>query len=111
MLIAHKVPDTVIFHTDLDSQYTSNEIRELCHEFNIKQSYSKKGCPYDDACIESFHAIIKKEEIYTTKYRIYEEVNVVIFKYIKGWYNRKRLHSSINYMTPHQCELLDRATA
>ena len=51
----------IIFHTDLGSQYTSNDLKELCKEFNIIQSFSKKGCPYDNACIESFHSSIKKE--------------------------------------------------
>ena len=54
---------------------------------------------------------IKKEEIYRNTYRTFEEANMAIFKYIEGWYNRKRLHSSINYMTPDQCELLARSAA
>lgn len=41
----------LIFHTDLGSQYTSNDLKELCKEFNIMQSFSKKGYPYDNACI------------------------------------------------------------
>jgi transposase InsO family protein len=101
----------LIFHSDLGSQYTSNDIKDLCSKFNITQSFSKKGCPYDNACIESFHAIIKKEEIYRTTYRTYKEANTAIFKYIEGWYNRKRLHSAINYMTPNQCELIARNAA
>ena len=84
---------------------------KLCKEFNIIQSFSKKGCPYDNACIESFHSLIKKEEIYRNTYRTFEEANMAVFKYIEGWYNRKRLHSSINYMTPDQCELLARSAA
>jgi len=102
---------SLIFHTDLGSQYTSNELKNLCKEFNIIQSFSKKGCPYDNACIESFHSSIKKEEIYRNTYRTFEEANIAIFKYIEGWYNRKRLHSAINYMTPDQCELLARSVA
>ncbi|MDU4802385.1 IS3 family transposase [Clostridium butyricum] len=101
----------LIFHSDLGSQYTSNDLKELCKEFNIIQSFSKKGCPYDNACIESFHSSIKKEEIYRNTYRTFEEANRAIFKYIEGWYNRKRLHSSLNYITPHQCELLARSAA
>ena len=92
-----------------DITYISNDLKQLCKEFNITQSFSKKGCPYDNACIESFHSSIKKEEIYRTTYRTFEEANIAIFKYIEGWYNRKRLHSSINYMTPDQCELLARS--
>ena len=101
----------IIFHTDLGSQYISNDLKELCKEFNIIQSFSKKGCPYDNACIESFHSSIKKEEIYRNTYRTFEEANMAIFKYIEGWYNRKRIHSSINYMTPEQCELLARSAS
>ena len=74
----------IIFHSDLGSQYTSNDLREICTEFNIVQSFSKKGCPYDNACIESFHSSIKKEEIYRNKYRTFEEANRAIFRYIKG---------------------------
>ena len=88
-----------------------NDLKELCKEFNIIQSFSKKGCPYDNACIESFHSSIKKEEIYRNTYRTFEEANIAIFKYIEGWYNRKRIHSSINYMTPEQYELLARSAA
>ena len=101
----------LIFHSDLRSQYTSNDLKELCKEFNIIQSFSKKGCLYDNACIESFHSSIKKEEIYRNTYRTFEEANRAIFKYIEGWYNRKRLHSSLNYITPYQCELLARSAA
>ena len=75
--------------------YLKNDLKELCKKFNIIQSFSKKGCPYDNACIESFHSSIKKEEIYRNKYRTFEEANVAIFKYIEGWYNRRRLYSSI----------------
>ena len=101
----------LIFHTDLGSQYTSNDLKEICKKLNITQSFSKKGCPYDNACIESFHSSIKKEEIYRNTYRTFEEANIAIFKYIEAWYNKKRLHSSINYMTPDQCELLARSAA
>ena len=66
---------------------------------------------YDNACIESLHSTIKKEEIYRNTYRTFEEANMALFKYTEGWYNRKRLHSSINYMTPEQCELLARSVS
>ncbi len=66
----------------------------------MKPSFSKKGCPYDNACIESFHAILKKEEVYRTKYVSFKEANLVLFQYIEGFYNRKRIHSSIGYKTP-----------
>lgn len=68
------------------------------------QSFSKKGCPYDNACIESFHAILKKEEVYRTKYYDYDTARIALFRFIEGWYNRRRIHSSINYLTPDECE-------
>ena len=52
-----------------------------------------------------------KEEISRNTYRTFEEANRAIFKYIEGWYNRKRLHFSLNYIIPHQCELLARSAA
>ncbi|WP_120141045.1 IS3 family transposase [Clostridium septicum] len=61
--------------------------------------------------MEFFHSSIKKEEKYINTYCTFEEVNIAIFKYIEGWYDRKRIHSSINYMTHHQCELLARSVA
>ena len=75
-----------------------NDLKELCKEFNVIQSFSKKGCPYDNACIESFHSSIKKEEIYRNTYRTFEEANIAIFKYIEGWYNRKRTFRKTSYI-------------
>lgn len=100
------VKDTkgIIFHSDLGTQYTSKEFNELLKQKGIKHSYSKKGTPYDNAKIESFHSIIKKEEIYVNKYKNFEEARIKIFEYIESFYNRKRIHSSIDYMTPQEKE-------
>ena len=67
-------------------------------------SFSRKGNPYDNACIESFYSVLKKEEIYLHTYRDFQEARRAIFEYIEGWYNRKRVHSAISYMTPQQKE-------
>jgi transposase InsO family protein len=63
-------------------------------------SVSHKGCPYDNACIESFHASLKKEEVNLATYYDFDTARLAIFEYIKSWYNRKRVHSSIGYMIP-----------
>jgi putative transposase len=97
-------PKGLILHSDLGSQYTSKEFAEVITEYGIKHSFSKKGCPYDNACIESFHAILKKEEVYLTKYRNFKEAEVRLFDFIEGWYNRNRLHSSLGYKTPQEVE-------
>lgn len=95
----------VILHTDLGSQYTSKKVEALTQKLNMIQSFSKKGCPYDNACIESFHAILKKEEVNHVRYYDYSSAKLSIFKFIESWYNRKRIHGSINYMTPEECEI------
>ena len=101
---AQKPSNELILHTDLGSQYTSQEFQTLLVKRNTKPSFSRKGCPYDNACIESFHASLKKEEVYQTKYVTFEEAKLALFQYIEGWYNRKRIHSSIGYKTPQAME-------
>lgn len=57
-----------------------------------------------NACIEFFHSVLKKEEVYTTTYYTFDEAKSALFKYIESFYNRKRRHSSLDYKTPQQVE-------
>ena len=98
----------LIIHSDRGSQYTSKEYRETVESKQFKLSYSAKGCPYDNACIESFHAILKKECVYLNTFIDHNHAKLILFQYIEGFYNRKRIHSSINYMTPDEYENLCR---
>ncbi|WP_245644983.1 IS3 family transposase [Peribacillus loiseleuriae] len=70
----------------------------------IIPSFSRKGCPYDNACIESFHAILKKEAVHHMTYLHFESANAALFQFIEGWYNRRRMHSQLNYQTPQEVE-------
>jgi transposase InsO family protein len=99
----------LIVHSDRGSQYTSKEYRQAVETNEFKLSYSAKGSPYDNACIESFHALLKKECVYLNTFIDYKHAQLVLFKYIEGFYNRKRTHSSINYMTPEEFEQMCRA--
>ncbi|MGM7683796.1 IS3 family transposase [Cytobacillus sp. Hm23] len=101
----------LILHTDLGSQYTSEEFTTYAQSNHMTLSFSKKGCPYDNACIESFHAILKKEEVNHVKYLDFNSANLAIFKFIEGWYNRKRIHSSLGYRTPQSVEDMARVVA
>lgn len=94
----------IILHSDLGSQYTSQAFEGYLSSKEIRHSFSRKGNPYDNACIESFHSVLKKEEIYLHTYQDSKEASKAIFEYIESWYNRKRIHSAINYMTPQQKE-------
>ena len=91
-----------IFHSDRGSQYTSNDFEQLLEELKIKHSYSKKGYPYDNASMESFNAILKKEEVNVNNYETFEEAKLAIFQFIESWYNNQRIHSSLDYITPNQ---------
>jgi len=70
----------------------------------MKRSYSKKGDPWDNACIESFHAIIKREWLNRYKIEDYHHAQSLIFEYIEGFYNRKRSHSYCDYLSPSEFE-------
>lgn len=105
----YNIPEGMIFHTDLGSQYTAIEVEKWLKKNKIKHSYSRKGTPYDNAGIESFHASLKKEEVYTTSYADFDQANQALFAYIEGFYNRNRIHSSINYLTPQEFENQEKA--
>lgn len=100
------ISKSLILHSDLGSQYTSQEYKEQIDTLGIQHSFSNKGCPYDNAGIESFHATLKKEEVYHTHYQTYEQARLALFQYIESFYNRDRIHSSIGYLTPQEMETL-----
>ena len=96
------IENKMIFHSDLGSQYTSNEYENLLKENKVIHSYSKKGYPYDNASMESFNAILKKEEVNVNTYNTFKEAKLAIFEFIESWYNNMRIHSSIDYKTPNE---------
>lgn len=100
--VARGVTKGMIFHSDLGSQYTSNEYEKILLENNVKHSYSKKGYPYDNASMESFNAILKKEEVNVNTYTTFIEAKLAIFEFIESWYNNTRIHSTLDYKTPNQ---------
>lgn len=67
-------------------------------------SFNRKGNPYDNACIESFNSVLKKEEVYTTTYYTFEKSKSALFEYIESFYNRKRRYNALDYKTPQQVE-------
>lgn len=100
------VKDTtgIILHSDLGSQYTSDMFENYMQTNGFIHSFSRKGNPYDNACIESFHSVMKKEEIYRHTYQDYEECRKALFEFIESWYNCQRIHSALGYKTPQQVE-------
>lgn len=90
----------IILHSDLGTQYTSSIFENHLKSKGIIYSFSRKGNPYDNAPIESFHSLLKKEMVNQNKYYDSDTARRAIFEYIESWYNRKRIHSSLNYLTP-----------
>lgn len=94
-----------IFHSDRGVQYASNKMVKL-FSFNKKviQSMSRKGNCWDNAVAESFFKTIKNEWLYRFKYTSYNQLHNSLEDYI-NWYNTKRLHSSLGYLSPLEMEI------
>lgn len=101
---ARRAPYGLMFHSDRGSQYTAFAFRQLLDSLDVVQSFSKKGYPFDNAVCECFFKYLKKEETNRRIYHTFEELKLSIFEYIEGFYNSKRPHASLNYMTPNEIE-------
>ena len=94
----------LILHSDRGSQYVSREYQKATKEMQL--SYSKKAYPWDNACIESFHSLIKREWLNRFKIRDYAHAYRLVFEYLETFYNTKRIHSHCDYMSPNDYEEL-----
>lgn len=103
-IISRQPPEGVIHHSDRGSQYCSNDYIDALNEHEMQISMSKKGDPYDNACIESFHATIKKDLIYRRRFTTRAEAIKAINFYISSFYNEKRKHSTLGNCSPNQFE-------
>uniref|UniRef100_UPI0004702C71 IS3 family transposase n=1 Tax=Paenibacillus zanthoxyli TaxID=369399 RepID=UPI0004702C71 len=101
----HPAPG-LLHHSDRGSQYASLDYQKQLRAYEMTGSMSRKGNCYDNACIESFHSVLKKELIYLNRYETREEAKKSIFEYIELFYNNQRIHSSIDYYTPTEYEQL-----
>ena len=94
----------LIWHTDQGSQYASHSHRKLLKDHHIVQSMSRKGNCWDNAVAESFFHTLKTELTHHHKFKDREEAKHAIFEYIEVFYNRIRIHSANNYMSPVEFE-------
>ena len=99
-----KIDQPLILHSDRGVQYVSQAYREATEKFQL--SYSHKGYPYDNACIESFHSLIKREWLNRFRIETHDQAHQLVFEYIEAFYNTVRIHSHCNYMSPDQFERL-----
>lgn len=103
---AQKPSERLIHHSDRGSQYASAEYRKKLKEYRMIRSMSRKGNCYDNACIESFHSILKREMVYRTRFDTGAEAQQRLYWYIEFFYNRKRIHSKLGYLSPDRFEAL-----
>ncbi len=101
-----KTDQPLVLHSDRGTQYVSQAYRDATEKFQL--SYSHKGYPYDNACIESFHSLIKREWLNRFRIETHAQAHTLVFEYIEAFYNTVRIHSHCNYMSPDQFERLYR---
>jgi putative transposase len=95
---------TLVHHSDRGVQYACGDYRALLEGHGIACSMSRKGDCYDNAAMESFFKTLKVELVYHERYATRAQAMASLFEYVECWYNRKRLHSSLGYMSPEQYE-------
>lgn len=101
--------DQLMIHSDRGVQYASQEFRIQLSKYNCIQSMSRKGNCWDNAVAESFFKTIKIESLNKYIFSSASMLNMVVFRYIDGWYNTVRLHSSIGNISPLEASLKIRA--
>jgi putative transposase len=101
MAILHRNPDKgLIHHSDRGVQYAAEDFQDLLKGHKIVCSMSRKGNCWDNACVESFFGSLKNEWVRDKIYKTYEDGKKDIFNYIEVFYNRKRRHASLGYVSP-----------
>jgi transposase InsO family protein len=91
-----------IHHSDRGSQYASHEYQNKLLDYGITSSMSRKGNCWDNAVAESFFHTLKTEHIYFQNFQTREEAKLSIFEWTECFYNRQRLHSSLEFCTPEE---------
>ncbi len=110
MAIWNRKPDKgLIWHTDRGSQYASDSHRAILKEHHIIQSMSRKGNCWDNAVSESFFHTLKTELVHHCQFKTRKDAKLAIFEYIEVFYNRERIHSANDYLSPVDYEILQKA--
>ena len=100
MAVAQRQPTKVIHHSDHGCQYTSLAFGRRCREASIRPSMGSVGDAYDNALCESFFATLECELLDRQRFRSQLDAQLAIFDFIEGWYNPRRRHSALDYLSP-----------
>lgn len=90
----------VIHHSDQGCQYTSIAFGQRCREANVRPSMGSAGDCFDNAMCESFFATLECELLDREQFATHAEARIALFRYIEGWYNPRRRHSALDYLSP-----------
>jgi putative transposase len=101
---AQRRPDGVIHHSDQGTQYTSIAFGIRCRAAGVRPSMGSVGDAYDNAMAESFFATLECELLERHGIRSKAETRIAVFEWIEGWYNSRRRHSSLDYLSPNDFE-------
>lgn len=105
MALQHRqVEGGVLHHSDRGSQYAAQGYQQQLTVHGLQCSMSRPGNCWDNAVAESFFASLKTELIYRRRFQTRQEAMRAIFKYIEGFYNRRRRHSTLGYLSPAEFE-------
>jgi putative transposase len=97
-------PDALLHHSDRGSQYTSEQFQRLMADHGVVCSMSRSGNVWDNAAMESFFSSLKTERTTRRMYRTRDDAKADVFDYIERFYNPKRRHSTIGYLSPMEFE-------
>jgi putative transposase len=107
MALRQRQPDAgLIHHSDQGSQYTDQTYQALLRDHGIRASMNGVGTWYDNAPMESFFGTLKSELVYHRVYHTRDEAKADVFFYIESFYNRRRRHSALDYLSPEAYEQL-----
>jgi len=99
-LFRNRSPTQVIVHSDRGSQYASQVYRQLINQHSLTGSMSRKANYWDNSVAESFFHTLKNELIHQCQFQTQQQAKQEVFDYIETYYNRKRIHSAIDYRVP-----------
>jgi putative transposase len=94
----------LVHHSDQGSQYTALIFGQRCQQAGIDRSMGSRGCALDNAVAEAFFASLKKEKLNRRSWPNRQQARHAVFTWIEGWYNRRRLHSTLGQLSPEQYE-------
>jgi len=100
MAVAQRRPTDVIHHSDQGGQYTSLAFGRRCRDTGVRPSMGSVGDAYDNAMCESFFATLECELLDRQRFPTQAEARLAVFDFIEGWYNPRRRHSALDYLSP-----------